>query len=122
MTTEISLSHRCRVGDVVIVVDSRSAFVGQLADVICRPAEDLGEPWRTAAEISAALQHDWIIQLRARPERVSAYGREFDTNLFLMQDHQLAPLSRRATAVESSLAHAPNQLEEKAYSTAGGAA
>ncbi len=122
MTTEFSLVHRCRVGDVVIVVDSKSAFVGQLGDVICRPADDLSEPWRTAAEISAALQHDWVIRLRARRERVAAYGREFATNLFLMQDHQLAPLSRRAATVESIVAHASSQPEEKVYIAAGGEA
>ena len=122
MINEFSLGHRCRVGDVVIVVDSRSALVGQLGDVICRTADDLGEPWRTAAEISAALQHDWVIRLRARPLRVTAYGREFDTNLFLMRDHQIAPISRHAATMESLLAHASHQPEQKAYAAAGGEA
>lgn len=91
-------SFRCRAGDMALVIDPGSALAGQIVGVVCHPADDIGQAWRTAQEISLALRHDWVIALRAEPEQFNAYGRKFETNKFLLQDQQLVPLNRSPSA------------------------
>jgi hypothetical protein len=102
-------SFRCQAGGMALVIDPESALAGQIVRVVCHPANDIGQPWRTAQEISLALQSDWVIELRAAPQRINAYRREFETNLFLLQDRQLVPLDRSSVAPAlASIERAPD--------------
>lgn len=95
---------RCKVGDKVLIVDGTISLAGQIGTVAYAPIEDVSQEWRTAAEVSLAFQHDWVVEVLMAPKEVKAYGRLFQTNLFLLNDSQLLPLGepRRIARAEQA--------------------
>ncbi len=89
----MNASHRCQVGDLVMLVRSSvPARVGRIGVIVCSTTSALASALSHPDDLAEAQRRDWIVDFHGAPEVTYRDGETFVTHRLACADVTLRPL------------------------------
>lgn len=93
MTAELSLSRRCQVGDLVMLVRSKNpARLGRIGVIVCSATSAVAAALPHPDDLVEVQRRDWIVDFQGAPDVTFRDGQAIVTHRLACSDATLRPL------------------------------
>lgn len=101
----MSAPYRCKTGDLVMLIHSRTpARLGRIGVIVSATADVAASTFSAPDELSEVLKRDWVVDFQGAPDVSVRDGRTVVTNRMACHDQALLPLCGHSEGLECDAA------------------